>query len=370
MIVAKPTILVTGATGKTGMAVVDALLKREVAVRALVHKKDARSERLQASGAQVIIADMFDSDQILDALRGAHRAYYLPFFHTHMIQSAVAFQLAARETHLEQIVHMSQWLSHRSHPALMTRQTWLVDHLFADLPGIAHTTINPGMFADNFLRVIDYAALLGIFPILTGDGKAAPVSNEDMARVAAAVLMDPGRHAGRSYRPTGPELLSGKDMAKIAARVVGHAVMPVKLPWFLFRKVARQQKINPLEISGFRHYVEEMKRGTFELDGGVTTVVRELTERPAESFETIAHRYAAMPFAKVTLANRLKAVARISLVPFLPGYDLETWERQAGIPMPPTPSLSIDDASWRDEHGHQMAQLSRASHPASFKAIV
>ncbi len=27
------------------------------------------------------------------------------------------------------------------------------------------------MFADNFLRVIDFAALLGLFPVLTGDGQ-------------------------------------------------------------------------------------------------------------------------------------------------------------------------------------------------------
>ena len=58
---------------------------------------------------------------------------------------------------------MGQWLSHRAHPSIMTRQTWLVDQMFAQLPNIAHTIINPGMFADNFLRVIDLAALLGVF---------------------------------------------------------------------------------------------------------------------------------------------------------------------------------------------------------------
>ena len=59
---------------------------------------------------------------------------------------------------------MSQWTSHRDHPVNLTRQTSFIDHLFADLPGIAHTILNPGMFADNFLRTIDFAALVGSIP--------------------------------------------------------------------------------------------------------------------------------------------------------------------------------------------------------------
>ena len=356
---AKPLILVTGATGKTGAAVVNCLLEKGVPVRALVHRHDARSEAFERRGAEVVAADMFDPDQVLDALSGVRRAYYVPFFHSHMIQSAVAFALAAKQAKLESIVHMGQWLSHRAHPAIMTRQTWLADQLFAGLPGIAHTTLNPGMFADNFLRVMDFASLLGIFPILTGDGRAAPVSNEDLARVAVAILLQPDRYAGMSYRPTGPKLLSGRDMAAVLAKVAGHRVIPLNLPFRLFRKVARQQRINPLEISGFRFYVEEMRRGTFELDGGVTTVVEDLTGEPAESFETTARRYAAMPFARQTFANRVKAAVNFSLTPFYPGYDLDKWDRQKGFPVPPNPTLSIDDERWREEHHHLMTRQPR-----------
>lgn len=347
----QPTILVTGATGKTGGAVVDQLVARGVPVRALVRSRDARSERLDRLGVETVVADLFDPDQLLEAMRGIQRAYYLPIFHPYMIQSSVAFAVAARESKIEAVVQMGQWLSHRAHPAVLTRQTWLTDRLFAQLPGVAHTIVNPGLFADNFLRTIDFASLLGFFPILTGEGKCAPVSNEDIARVAVAALMDPAKHAGKSYRPTGPELLSGREMARVVEGVVGHRVLPLSLPFWLFRKVARQQRVNPLEISGFRFYVEEMKRGAFELGGGVTNVVEELTGAPAETFETTARRYAAMPFARQTLGNRLKAFFDFNLTPFYPGYDLTRWDRQKGFPVPPKPSLSVEDARWRSEHG-------------------
>jgi uncharacterized protein YbjT (DUF2867 family) len=56
----QPTILVTGATGNTGGAVVSELLHRGVPVRAMVRTRDARSAALRARGAEVVVADIFD----------------------------------------------------------------------------------------------------------------------------------------------------------------------------------------------------------------------------------------------------------------------------------------------------------------------
>jgi uncharacterized protein YbjT (DUF2867 family) len=132
----QPKILVTGATGRTGSAVVDELLAKDVPVRALVDSKDARSEALERKGAETVVADMFDLDQLLAAMRGTQRPYYLPFYHPYMIQSATAFAVAAQEA------------------------------------------------------------------------KLVTLTCEDIARVVVAVLMDPDKHAGKVYRPTGPALLS------------------------------------------------------------------------------------------------------------------------------------------------------------------
>ena len=172
--------------------------------------------------------------------------------------------------------------------------------------------------------------------------------------------MAPERYAGLTLRPTGPELLSERDMARIVGKVLGRPVLPVNLPFFMFSKVARQQGVNPLEISGMRLSAEDMKRGAFEMDGGVTTVVEGVTGRPAESFETTARRYAAMPFARVSVGARIAALVKLMMVPFTPGYDLDEWEQQKGFPMPPNPSFSIDDPRWRDEHHDLMTGLKSA----------
>jgi hypothetical protein len=238
----------------------------------------------------------------------------------------------------------------------MTRQTWLIDRLFSMIPGVAHTIFNPGMFAYNFLTVIDFASLLGIYPVLMGDSKCAPISNEDMGKSAAAILMgEPAKHAGKSYRPTGPELLSGKDMARIIARVVGHAVMPINLPIWMFRKVAAMQKRDPYLIASLLQYINDNKQGTFSFEGGVTQVMQELTGKPAENFEITARRYAAMPFARQTLGNRLKAFINFNITPFYPGYDIKNYEARLELPMPAKPLYCMEDERWKKAHAQQMA---------------
>jgi len=265
----QPTILVTGATGNTGGAVVSELLHRGVPVRAMVRSRDARSAALQARGAEVVVADIFDPDQLVAAMRGVQRAYYVPPYHPYVIQSAVAF--------------------------------------------------------------------------------------------AVAVLMAPERHDGKTYRPTGPQLLSGREMAESVAKVVGHRVRPVEVPFWLFSKNARWwQGVGPFLVSALRLYVEDVRNGAFAFEGGVTETVEALTGTPAESFETTAQRYAALPFARPSLGNRIKALVKFTAAPLLPGYDLPRLERQWGFPEPQKPTFALADEAWRDEHSQLMAGQPRA----------
>jgi NAD(P)H dehydrogenase (quinone) len=347
-----PKILVTGATGKTGGAVVAQLLEKGFPVRAIVRSRDARSQRLDRLGAETVVADLFDVDQMLAAMRGTVRAYYCPPFHPYMIQSAAVFVAAARESKLEAIVGLSQWTASANHPSLQTRQLWLVEQMLSALPDIAYVNLNPGYFVDNYLRLIDFASLLGIFPILTGDGRDAPPSNEDIARVAVALLMDPDRYAGKRFRPTGSKLMSAHEMAGIIRKVLGSPVFAFNLPWWMFERAARIQGVPAFEVGSLRYYVEDHKQGAFEF-GAPNHVVEELTGQPPEDFETIVRRYAALPFARKTFANRLRAFVQFNLVPFTPGYNLNGFEREHFLPMLPAPQFVMGSDRWRAEHSLQ-----------------
>ncbi len=345
----RPKILVTGATGKTGGAIVAQLCEKGCPVRAIVRSRDARSQRLERLGAETVVADLFNPDQLLDTMQGMTRAYYCPPFHPHMIQSAVAFTLAAGESKLEAIVGLSQWLASPNHPSLQTRQLWLVEQMLSTIPGVAYVNLNPGYFADNYLRLIDFASLLGIFPVLTGNSRNAPPSNEDIARVAVALLIDPERHAGKSYRPTGPKLLSVHGMARTVQKVLGSPVFAVNLPWWMFERAARLQGVAAFDLSSFRYYIEDHNQGAFEF-GAPTNVVQMLTGQPAEDFEGTVRRYAALPFARKTFANRLRAFRNLNLVPFTPGYRLDRFEHVHNHPIPTTAQFVMSSDRWQIEH--------------------
>jgi hypothetical protein len=123
----------------------------------------------------------------------------------------------------------------------------------------------------------------------------------------------------------------------------------------MFTKVARMQKVDPFLVSSLADYIRDNKAGGFSFEGGVNDVVEDLTGNPAETFETTARRYAAKPFARQTVFNRLRAAAEFMVTPLWPGYDVKTVNRRLGFPVPPNPSLSIDDPRWRAEHSLQNA---------------
>src|ERR1700731_2687572 len=345
----KPRIIVTGATGKTGSVVVSELLKAGYPVRALVRAEDDRSARMKAQGAEIAIADMSDVERVADALRDVQGAYYCPPLDPYMIQGAVAFAVAAKDARLEHVVALTQWLSSPSHPSLMTRQHWLVDQLFSMTPGVAHTIVNPGFFADAYLQTIGLSAHLGVFPWLYGESRNAPPSNEDIARVAVAALLDPARHAGKSYRTTGPELLGAEDMAKAIGRAVGRSVKVVPTPAWLFMKVARMSGYPIDLLSGVRYYIDDHKRGAFEV-GAPTADVLDVTGRPAEDFETMAPRYPALPRNRRTFSNWLREFVQFMLAPLSPGFDLDRYDRELRRPFPSVPQFATDSKVWRREH--------------------
>ena len=230
------------------------------------------------------------------------------------------------------------------------------------MPGVAHTIVRPGIFADAYLVTIGLAAHLGIFPWMYGNSRNAPPSNEDIARVAAAALMDPARHAGKSYRPTGPELLGAEDMAKAIGRAVGRSVRVVPTPAWLFMKTARMGGL-PIDLmSGVRYYIDDHKRGAFEL-GAPTTDVLDVTGQPPEDFETIARRYAALPGNQRTFGNWLREFAQFMIAPLSPGFKFDRYDRELRRPFPLQPQFATESKVWRREHA--IANTAKPAMPGS-----
>jgi len=358
----RPTILVTGATGKTGGAVATQLLELGWPVRALVRRIDARAEALRSAGAEIAVADVFDPTSVASALRGVSRAYAVQPWTPYITDSAAAFVAAAAESDLEAVVWMTQWLSSPDSPSWSTRQAHLADRLFATLQGPAKITVNPGWFADNSLRVLPYAAHLGVFPSAIGEARDAPPSNEDIARVVVAALTDPERHDGRTYRPTGPQLLDARQMAAIVGEVLGRRVRHVELPMWMFLRAARLDGAAPTELLNFPAYVAELKAGTFAL-GSPNDDVLEATGLAAEPFAATVARYAeALPTGRW---SRLRTLATFARVGITPTPDVGRMAERLSIPELVSATPGIGSAIWLAGHAEVPSTTTPAAAPVA-----
>ena len=369
-------VLVTAATGKIGGAVAAQLLEKDVPTRALVHREDARSSRLRTLGAEVVVADMFDIQQVAATVDGVDRVFFNPPYHPHVLDSAVAFAVAARRSGVEAVVALGQWLASPEHPSLMTRHAWLIDKLFALLPDAAHVAVDPGFFADNYLNLVPMAAQLGVLPVPTA-GRNAPPSNEDIARVSVGALLDPHRHDGRAYRPTGPTLLSGAEIADAIGEALGRRVRHIDVPpWMVMKAMRVNAKRLGFDLffeSGMRHYLPESALGSWEL-GGPTTHVRDVAGVEPEDFLTIARRYVGGPESRRTAGKFIRELWKMMLIGVTPMHRLDRFERLQQHPQPAHPRLSAQSAIWRHEHAPVDPSDGRfgviQTHPASLSQQV
>ena len=350
----KPKILVTSAAGNTGIPTTLQLLDFGFPVRAFVRRYDYRAKRLEEAGAEIFVGDQYSIADMRKAMIGVQRAYHCSPTQTNGLHFGAVFTIAAKEAKLEHVVMLTQWTAEANHPSIVTRETWMNEQFLKQLPNTTLTVINVGWFAENyFMGVLETVAQLGILPMPLGDGdvkKNAPPSNNDIAAVAVAALVDPKAHAGNTYRPTGPELLSPNEIAATMSKVLGRKVKYQDIPEWMMMKALISQSFPATMVAQLAIYADEYRRGTFAVNAP-NNVVQDLTGQEAEDFETITRRVvAARPEAVQTFGNKLKAIRNFLKIPFTFGTNPVSIERRAEHVLLKSPTFDRDSQSWIETH--------------------
>jgi NAD(P)H dehydrogenase (quinone) len=345
----KPTILVTSAAGRTGSVAVYELLKKGYPVRAFVRSDDARAEKLRSAGAEIYVGNLFDYRDLTASMIGVQRAYHCPPFAPNLLHNAMLFALAAEEAKLEVVALLSGWNPHPTHPSAPTREHWIANNVYRWMPSVDVIHVNPGIFAFIYLLGLPAIVNFGILMAPFGQAMNAPPSNEDIGRVAAGVLDNPSPHIGKSFRPTGPRLISPDDMAAMLSNVVGRPVKYQNASFNMFAKAGSALGVSDFEIAQIRHYAKELSHGVFAT-GGPTDVVETITGQPAEGFESIARRYIAQPdLIRPGLTARTKLGASLFMLKMMltrvPNFD--ALENRQGYPRISSPQLAHENPEWQ-----------------------
>jgi len=140
------TILVSGATGRTGGAAINELLKFGKHVRAYVRLDDERAAAFRKRGVDIAIGDFTDIDDIRAAMEGVTSAYFLHPIAPGIIGAAAYFAQAAKEAGVSAIVNMSQISARRESASHAAQDHWISERVLV-WARVATTHLRPTFFA-------------------------------------------------------------------------------------------------------------------------------------------------------------------------------------------------------------------------------
>ncbi len=220
----KENILITSATGKTGYQAAMQMLEDGYPVKIFVRSKNKPALELEKAGAEIVLGDLQNYDDLKNALKGINRVYYCYPLIPHLFESTVKFIRAAEENEVEAVVFMGQYLAELDNQkSIMTNEIKAAYKLF-DESKLNVVVVYPGFFAANEMTTLEFSIQLGLMPQPFGSGRNPAISNEDLGAVIAALLKNPEPYFGQKLRPTGAESLSPPEKAAIFSKVIGRKV--------------------------------------------------------------------------------------------------------------------------------------------------
>ncbi|MFI6214389.1 NAD(P)H-binding protein [Nocardia brasiliensis] len=221
-------ILVTGATGTVGRALIEQLLAAGEQVRAVTRRPE--SARLPAA-VEVVRAELGDAAAVAAAMRDVDRVFLLstgPAIPEH--DAAVAGAAAAAG--VGRLVKLSSGRA-GDETATDPIPTWhRAGEAAVRASGVACTIIRPLGFMSNALHWAGTIRAYGAVHAPYGQGRIAVIDPRDIAAVAAAALTTDA-HLGRIYTLSGPQALSPGEQTAIIGEVLGRQLE--------FREIAPEQ---------------------------------------------------------------------------------------------------------------------------------
>jgi NAD(P)H dehydrogenase (quinone) len=214
-------ILVTGAAGKTGKAVVKALAAKGASVRALVRRAEHTTALKALGAAEVSFGDFEDLRSLERAAAGAQAIYHIcPNVSGDELRFARA--AAAHAEHVKRFVFHS--VLHPQIEAMPHHWQKLRAEEMLLAAGFELTVLQPTAYMQNILGAWRGIVEDGVFRVpYPAETRLSLVDLDDVAAVAALVLTTEG-HNGASYELAGGEPLSQIEVATAIGTALGRPV--------------------------------------------------------------------------------------------------------------------------------------------------
>jgi uncharacterized protein YbjT (DUF2867 family) len=281
-------ILVTGATGRVGGALVPLLKRAGVSVVALV-RDPKRADALKSQGIEMRKGDLADPASLGAALAGIDKAFLATGDSRDKAVLEKNFIAAAAEAGVGHIVKLSAQSAGLAPPRSFGRS-----HREAEIAlehsGVPFTVLRPTFFMQSMLLFADDIRKKGKFMAPIKAGRVAMVDLRDVAAAAACCLADDSQK-GKAYILTGPRPIGFPEIARLIGQARGRNVVFSPLPAFIARLAM------PYATGMPRWYANLVIDLFVALNKGaqtpITDSVERLTGKPPRTFEAFLKENAA-----------------------------------------------------------------------------
>ncbi|ATY14021.1 NAD(P)-dependent oxidoreductase [Amycolatopsis sp. AA4] len=273
------TVLVTGATGTVGSALIPALRARGSTVRAMTRGRPL-------DGVETVVADLRDPASIAAALKGVDAIFLNSPSAPDAAELQIQFANLARDAGVGRLVLLSQYAARADSPVRFLRWHAEVEAHVAKL-GLDYTVLRPNLYLQALLNFSATIAQ-GFLAAPIGDAAVSVIDTRDISAAAAAVLTTSG-HARRTYPLTGPRAVTHAQIADALSAATGRDIAFRDAPADQFA-AALTGLLPSWQIGGLVEDYAHYARGEA---AEVYPSVADLTGRPARDLTDFARDYAA-----------------------------------------------------------------------------
>lgn len=276
-------ILITTA-GKVGTAAAHALAEDGTPVRIVV-RDPGKVESLARAGVEVVQGDLEVRADVDRATRGVSSVILVS---PPVVAQELAVIESAKAAGVEHVVKITSKATADS-PILRRRnQAAIEDALIAS--GLGYTLLRNNAYMQNFLMMAPLIARTDGFATATGDGRIGHLDARDVGAVAARIAASPDAHRGATYWPTGPESLSGHEVAAVLSAVLDRPITFTPISYDEQKQAMLRVGLPEVVAQDNARAVEMMADGDCDY---VTDDVSSILGRPARSFQQFATDFTA-----------------------------------------------------------------------------
>jgi uncharacterized protein YbjT (DUF2867 family) len=256
-------ILITGASGNVGKAVLAEVARSGQKHRAMYRSKDEAAKA--PAGTETVIADFSDKASLAPALRGVESVYLVCSPIPDLVQLESNVVEACASAGVSRIVLNSALGAGDYTKSFPSWHRKVEDKLKASK--LAHCILRPNSFMQNIVAF--YAPSIrtqGAFYAAMDNARTSYVDVRDVAAVTAKALQS-REHDGQTYELNGPEPLTCAEVAEKISRHAGVAARFVDIPVEAQRKAMLEQKMPEWQVTALldlQEYYTGGKGGTVD----------------------------------------------------------------------------------------------------------